>query len=325
MRPQGRAVVLTALGSEYEAVREFLEDVGPAPPHARGTRYETGTVAGAGWDWQVTVGQVGEGIANAAIHCERVIDTFTPHLVLFVGVAGSLRPDSVRLGDVVVATRVVHFQGGKDGDRFRARPRAFESSHHIEQLAMQLRQTAHRDGWLRRLGVMPERPPEVHLKPIASGDVVVDGERSKSRRLLDEHYNDAVAVEMEGVGLLHAAHLNDRVTAGVVRGISDLTLDKRRSDQAGWQERAARHAAAFTVELLAQLDPSSLPDWSSQPGRPAGGERARPAATEGPGQSARRPATTSNRHAGRDYFERSTVIHHYHGASVPPDLDDDAG
>jgi adenosylhomocysteine nucleosidase len=115
MPAQGNAVVLTALGLEYEAVREFLDGVRPVPPLS-GTQYETGSVTGEEWSWQVTIARIGEGSANTALHCERVIRAFQPHVVLFVGVAGSLRSGSVRLGDVVVATRVAVYQGGKDGE-----------------------------------------------------------------------------------------------------------------------------------------------------------------------------------------------------------------
>jgi nucleoside phosphorylase len=310
-RTQGTAVVLTALGLEYEAVRELLEGVHPAPPR-RGTQYETGSVAGGEWTWQVTIARIGEGNAVTALQCERVIQAFQPHLVLFVGVAGGLRPGSIRLGDIVVATRVALYQGGKDSDQFRARPRTIECSHVIEQLAGRLAQRAYRERWLRRLGVGPDQGPSVHLKPIATGDVVVDGEGSWTRHLLDAHYNDAVAVEMEGAGLLLAAHANDDLTAGVIRGISDLTAGKQQADSAGWQDRAARHAAAFGIELLAQLDPRQLPSWK-EPSGETGRERREESAADPSSASGKVAVTGSLRYAEGDYHEQ-VINYNYGGA-----------
>jgi nucleoside phosphorylase len=58
---------------------------------------------------------------------------------------------------------------------------------------------------------------------------------------------------MEGRGFLRAVYGNQQISALIVRGISDLLDEKARSDAAGWQERAARHASAFAFEVLAKL------------------------------------------------------------------------
>lgn len=100
----------------------------------------------------------------------------------------------------------------------------------------------------------------MHLKPILAGEVVVDSRESRLYRFVREHYNDAVAVEMEGAGLATAAHASGAVPSMVVRGISDLAGGgKAASDAAGWQEQAAAHAAAFAVQLLVTLDPKAFP------------------------------------------------------------------
>jgi hypothetical protein len=105
----------------------------------------------------------------------------------------------------------------------------------------------------------------VHLKPVLAGEVVIDSRESRLYKFLRTHYNDAVAVEMEGVGLANAAHAAGGLPAMVVRGISDRAGQKTQTDAAGWQPCAAERAAAFAVELLATLNPNDLPPRRSDP------------------------------------------------------------
>jgi nucleoside phosphorylase len=261
---QGRAVILTALDLEYQAVRAWLTDL-QLRVHRSGTRYELGRLSNAEAAWEIVLAEIGEGNQAAATLTGQAIDTFDPGLVLFVGVAGSL-VNSVRLGDVVAATRVDAYHGGKVvAKRFLARPVTWPAAWRLEQVARQVRRERR---WLEHLGEPPTqlaealaaRPPEVHLKPILAGEVVVDSRESRLYTFLREHYNDAVAVEMEGAGLATAARASGEVPAMVIRSISDLAGGaKAESDAAGWQPQAAQHAAAFAVELLARLDPVGLP------------------------------------------------------------------
>jgi 8-oxo-dGTP diphosphatase len=102
--------------------------------------------------------------------------------------------------------------------------------------------------WARRLPT--DAKPRVRFGPIAAGEVVHYSATSGERRWLHEHYNDAIAVEMEGAGTASAAHLNDSLPAVVVRGISDhADSGKSATDHDGWQSRAAINAAAFAIEL----------------------------------------------------------------------------
>lgn len=168
----------------------------------------------------------------------------------------------MHLGDVVAATRVDAYHSGKQvAKRFMARPVTWPAARPLEQAARQVRRARH---WLARLGeptaqlaeMLAARPPEVHLKPILAGEVVVDSRESRLYRFLPERYNDAVAVEMEGAGLAMAAHASGAVPTMVVRGISDLAGGgKAASDAAGCQPQAAARAAAFAIQLLVTVDP----------------------------------------------------------------------
>jgi adenosylhomocysteine nucleosidase len=239
-------VILTALNLEYQAVRRHLTDV-RSRPHEAGTLFEVGRLPGGG---QAALCLAGKGNQSAAVLTERAIARFTPSAVLFVGVAGGLYP-SVQLGDVVLATRVYAYHGGtSENDGMKARPRAWDVPHAAEQIAQRLDRTGE---WTRHLPPGAPRPT-VRFAPIAAGEVVQDSATSGHARWVRDHFNDALAIEMEGAGVVHAAFLNSALPGVVVRGISDhADGSKQHTDGQSWQPRAAANAAAFAVALADEL------------------------------------------------------------------------
>ncbi|ANZ34793.1 hypothetical protein BBK82_00585 [Lentzea guizhouensis] len=231
-------VMLTALEVEYAAVRAHLSGIA-THHHPSGTLFEVGTAGGQ----EIAIALTGMGNSSAATITERAITRFEPDLVMFVGVAGGLR-DWLELGEVVVASRVYGYHGGREtADGFHARPRAWDMPHDVEQLARSI----------VRGGAWCENPPEVHFEPIAAGEVVLNSTESPLAKQIHHHYNDAVAVEMESAGVANAAHLNMATPSVTVRGISDLVDDKDVTDKQGWQPKAAANAAAFAVALAGAL------------------------------------------------------------------------
>lgn len=243
----GLVVILTALDVEYQAVREKLDRL-DTHPHPAGTRFEVGHVAGT--DRQVVLGLVGKGNHPAAVLAERSIAEFAPGAVIFVGVAGALWP-GIDLGDLVIATHVYAYHGGtSENDGLKARPRVWEIAHGPEQIARHLARTG---AWRRRLPAH-SAVPQVRFGPIAAGEVVQDSAFSDHARWVREHYNDALAIEMESAGVAQAAHLNNSVPLVVVRGISDRADgSKVATDGANWQQKAAVNAAAFAAALSEEL------------------------------------------------------------------------
>jgi adenosylhomocysteine nucleosidase len=240
-------VILTALDLEYRAVRENLTDL-QLRSHPAGTRFEIGRLKHG--NCRVALALVGKGNHPAAVLTERAIKEFAPVAVLFAGVAGSLRP-SISLGDVVVATHIYAYHGGtSEDDGLKARPRVWEISHAADQLSRHLART---DDWARKY--LPARPvPKVYFGPIAAGEVVQDSTISDDARWLREHYNDAVAIEMESAGVAQAGHLNRSLPIVVVRGISDKADGTKASaDGLDWQPAAAANAAGFAAALATNL------------------------------------------------------------------------
>lgn len=238
-------VILTALELERRAVGERMACVS-AHRLDSGTRFEVGYV-GNDPSRRIALAAIGVGTGSAAAITALAIAEFRPAAVLFVGVAGGLRA-WLALGDVVVATRVYSYQGGRvDPGRVLGRPRSWDAAHDLEQTARHVSRRVH---WYTG----PQPAPSVHFDPIAAGDAVLNDRDSALARWLQEHYNDAVAVEMESSGVAQAGHLLHSTPTLTIRGISDFADGaKQVTDDGGSQSLAAGNAAAFACTLASQL------------------------------------------------------------------------
>ncbi|ROR42379.1 nucleoside phosphorylase [Kitasatospora cineracea] len=268
----GKIVVFTALPLEYRAVRARMENL-QRVDHEAGTIFERGHVPGTAWE--VYLARVGQGNQAAAILTERAIGMIRPEAVFFTGIAGALKHD-VALGDVVVATRVFAYHGGKQEEKFKPRPEMWQASHRLEQVAGYVALDAQ---WADELLSEGREVPEVHFKPIAAGEAVVNASMSALQVLLDEHYNGVAAIETEGAGFAGAASMAGQVPALVIRGISDRADgSKQHTDSGGFQRIAAESAAAMTIAVIraltspggAEAEPSNPQIVASTPSSVAG-------------------------------------------------------
>ncbi|MBP2066176.1 PQQ-binding-like beta-propeller repeat protein [Streptomyces iranensis] len=250
-------VILTALGLEFQSVQQYLSGC-ELVRHQTGTVFEVGTLVGT--PWRVALAEVGEGNRPAAVVTEQARQLFSPAVLLFVGVAGALK-DDVELGDVVVATRVHAFHGGKDTpEGFMARPEGWAGSHALVQTARHALRAASWQPEPTPGNTEVQPGPHVHFKPIAAGDIVLNSSTSELRRQLHAHYNDAAAIEMESAGMAHAAQLG-HIAALTIRGISDKADGNKYADaDAEHQPRAAAHAAAAAVAVIRHLPAPPMAD-----------------------------------------------------------------
>jgi len=241
-------LIVTPLPLEFRAMRAHLEGASP-DYHPMGTYFMVGRISQV--PGRVVLVSPGDGNLDTAVLVERGIERYRPRALLVVGIAGSLKAD-VEIGDVVVSTWVHAYHGGKeDGSGFAARPRSRAAAHRFSQVAVAV---SLEDDWSDRLMLLHGRRPQVHHKPIAAGEVVLNSREAPLAKQIKRHNNDAVAIEMESAGSAAAAHLNDDLPTLTIRGISDLADgEKHVSDAGGFQPAAAEHAAAFAVAFLREL------------------------------------------------------------------------
>jgi nucleoside phosphorylase len=244
-----RAVILTAIPLEYQAVKKHLIQLKEFI-HPKGNVYEKGVFKGEYHDWDVGIAEVGAGNNTCALQTERAINYFNPEVVLFVGIAGGIK--DLNLGDVVAAEKAYGYERGKvSSTGFLPRPEVGKSSFEIFERA---KAEAKKKTWKLRL---PSKDRKNKLKaitrPIAAGEKVIAEIRSEVYKLIFNSYNDTVAVEMEGSGFYTACHANGNIQFLIVRGISDLLINKSETDAKGFQEIAAKNASAFAFEVLSKF------------------------------------------------------------------------
>ena len=239
----GVIVVLTALGTEYDAVRALLRE--PTRwMHPAGTIFEVGGLDGR--PGRIALAEIGTGNHAAAAITERAIAVFRPQAALFVGIGGALH-DDLELGSIVVATKVYGYHGGTDETGgFLARPQAWEVDHALDQLAREVNRTG---SWTRLRQGTNGRPPAVRFRPVAAGEIVLNSQLTPLADQLRTTYSDAATIEMESAGAAKAAQLN-RVPFLAIRGISDKADGhKYLAGSVDWRAVAARNAAAFAVAV----------------------------------------------------------------------------
>ena len=225
-------VVLTAIPSEFQAVRGRLQGDVLRTTSSHGTVYYVGHVPGS--PLTVAVTEVGPGNLGAAAEAMAAITEFEPRLVLFVGVAGGIK-DDVQISDVVVATSVHYYEHGKASQTgFQSRPIPLRTGHRLEQLVRDVARDF--------------RSAQVFVKPIAAGEQLVGSADAMVVQTIKDHYNDAVALDMESGGLYEVAHRVD-VPCLSIRGISDH-LDGKTSEADSVNQPLAVDAAVEFMELL---------------------------------------------------------------------------
>jgi len=170
------------------------------------------------------------GPSLAAAVTTAALARWRPNRVVLIGIAGSITPDTVRLGDVVVATEVQGYEVGDaedSGDRLRPtfnQPGAIDLNRAATFKADTKAYTVWRDACFadapaHGLGGVVTQPPTMHVDVVASGNRVVKSIQF-AQRLKAEINKYIVAVEMEARAVHQAVYVDaGRTDALTVRGI----------------------------------------------------------------------------------------------------------
>ena len=252
-------VILTAIQEEYLAVKEHLTNA--VDSDRNNTDYEIGIFEFKGKAIaNVIIRECGAKNTTASQETERAINYFNPNMMMFVGIAGSRKPNDFKIGDVIFPDKIYYYEGGKAAlNSFKARPDAVSPTFELLEKAKKERK---KKDWMAMIKGNYSDSVKADIGIIASGEQLIDHHDSEIGKILHEHYNDSSAVEMEGYGFAKAASRQGSETkniiVGVVRGISDiieLQADKqaevsidRRPDNA--KLFASDTAAAFAFWLI---------------------------------------------------------------------------
>lgn len=201
---------------------------------------------------------MGMGNAAAAAGATRAIDVWSPRYVALVGIAGGVKAQGRRLGDVVVAEQIVGYELG--AQREKGTERRYEvhrPAHDFVQAARMVPLNSWFPSEDRPLKSAPR--PKVHFGVVASGEKVIRSKKFVNS--LSSSWSKLAAVEMEGFGTALAAFRAPTLPGMVmVRGIADWA-DPEKDDR--WQAYAADCAASFFIAVL------RLGRLQSQAARPA--------------------------------------------------------
>ncbi len=241
-------VILTAIKEEYSAVRNHLKNINDYDNN--GTGYEKGifilndiTIA------DVIIRECGAKNNIAAQEVERAINNFMPNMMLFVGIAGSRKPNDFKIGDVIFPEKIYSYEGGKaTKESFKARPEAESPTFTLLETAKKERL---KDDWKQLIKGSYEIQPNADIGNIASGEQLIDHQSTEVGMILKEHYNDTSAVEMEGYGFIKATKRqgmkSSNIIFGVVRSISDV-IEEDQNQQNLKNDRRPENAKIFASD-----------------------------------------------------------------------------
>jgi adenosylhomocysteine nucleosidase len=221
--------VITVLAEETAAMREMLGRHGGYTPAPRGMApgcYEGRLGDGEHAVRVALIQTLEQGQRSAMVALDRLRRTYDPAVVALVGIAGAIH-DSLRRGDVVIATEIIYYDSRKEtAEGTIRRGHGYPVPPGVRH-AVNAFFTGHGEpAMLKTPGTGGAGEPfAVHQGPIASGEAVVASRRSGIPGYLSDFNDKVLAVEMEGGAPAQAFYeeLNPGAAANwlVIRGISD--------------------------------------------------------------------------------------------------------
>ncbi|MDJ0664735.1 MAG: 5'-methylthioadenosine/adenosylhomocysteine nucleosidase [Acidimicrobiia bacterium] len=237
--------ILSSMDQEIRAVERQILD--PIPHEIRGQRFVAGTLC----DIAVVTAISGYGKTGAAATAGAALAAFDIDAVVFGGVAGGIDPD-VRIGDVVVADRLIHhdYDASPLFDRYVVPSLGVAEIPADPELTVFLEEAARE--YASAAVASTSTPPRVHVGLLASGDRFISSETDATS--LRQSLPEVLAVEMEGAAVAQVC-AERRVPFAVFRSISDRADHHADIDFTAYVETvAAPLTAAVITRFLGRLN-----------------------------------------------------------------------
>ncbi|MFZ4659161.1 MAG: hypothetical protein ACOYNY_19265 [Caldilineaceae bacterium] len=249
------------------------------------------------------------GPTDAGIAGDRLISQFNPATIVSIGIAGSMDKD-VLVGDVVVADQTDEYLASSkaiestnkqdwdiqfSGSAYKSDPAYVAHADHLKYANRDVAEhweSRSKQKLLEWLGSVPTKEligqqlirnvPKIHTGHIASGPIV--GAATQFVQWLKENRDRKfLALEMESVGVLNAAHKRS-VNSLIIRGISDYSDERKtKLDEIGKGvlRRYAMNNALALLWVLMDMNSSNSSNLGNHP-KPAIPSRAEKQATLSP-------------------------------------------
>ena len=204
--------------------------------------------------------EVGRNNLRAAEKIRDVVEHWRPEVLILCGIAGGIAEhEDVKPGDIVIPEYIHYCSFAKLSDRgqqLRYMPYDHPSLSLHENYAAPLRDDS---SWItdKVREVLPDGSlPRVFIGGLVAGDKVYGDPDSDEQNKVLASFDDAIAIDMESVGLCRAVAAsrtdplyNPRLL--IIRAISDLVGDRENNtNRTLFKQISATVAAAFTHRVV---------------------------------------------------------------------------
>lgn len=226
--------IIGAMSSEVDGLKEIMNDV--KTEKISSVEFVCGKINGC----EVVVAQAGVGKVNAAVTAQTMILRYGVGMLINIGVAGGIE-ESLRIGDIVVATKVVEHD--MDTTAVGDEP-GFITGIDCVYMETDKRASQLISSCAAELGL------NVKNGVIATGDVFV-----ATNDLRDRLFSmfGAYAAEMEGAAIGHVCTMNG-VPFAVLRAMSDCANDESKVDFPTFAAEAAQKSIEIIKLFLSRVE-----------------------------------------------------------------------
>ncbi|MFJ8940830.1 hypothetical protein ACIRL0_34830 [Streptomyces sp. NPDC102365] len=193
----------------------------------------------------------------------EVIEHWQPELLILCGIAGGINNrEDIAVGDIVIP-RYIHYCSfaklSARGQQRRYIPFDYPSINLHARYVAPLRYDS---SWITdslRSTLPEDCTPKVLTESLVAGDKIYGNPDSEEQKLMMEQYDEAVAVDMESVGLCRgvAAMRNNPLYNPrllIVRSVSDMIGDLKNDEMRRvWRPHACTIASTFTWRVVTDI------------------------------------------------------------------------